>query len=99
MKQEKHEEIFNEQLEIIKKFESNDEREQDILRMKISLLMSLYDYIIHEVIKYRLLELSNLEKTKLGTEPKNYIKFKISIKTMKQALINTSNSEKLLSKE
>lgn len=25
------EEIFNEQLEIIKKFESNDEREQDIL--------------------------------------------------------------------
>lgn len=82
---------FKENLDIINNLitiDSNDE----ILRVQISFLMSLYDYTIHEIIKYKMIDIFN------GTEaePQKYKSFKVSIKTLKHAINFPENPLKWL---
>lgn len=73
---------FIENLSMIKKLIIIDENNEEIFRVQVSFLMSLYDYTIHEIIKYKMIDIFN----GLEREPKKYKFFKVSINTLKKAI-------------
>lgn len=93
---------FVENLKIIEKqgllINKLELREGDeILRSQISFLMSLYDYTIHEIVKYKMIDIFNNSGVKPSEEvPKKYNQFKVSIKTLKHAINNPTNASWLI---
>lgn len=92
--------IFEEQLEKVISVRSSDTGyNEEILRMKISSMMSLYDYTIHEIVKYRLVEIVNNGIESEINEPTNFSKFKISIKTLQECMKKPNELVGVLSKD
>lgn len=63
--------------------------EKEILRTKVSFLMSFYDHCIHEIIKYKLIDIFNSE----APTTKKYFHFKVSMFNVKKAINNPQNPD------
>lgn len=73
---------FKESLNITKSLRNTGNSSEEIFRVQISFLMSLYDYTIHEVIKYKAVDMySGIE-----VEAEKYKYFRVSMKTLQKAI-------------
>lgn len=73
---------FKENLSIIKSLRNTGNSTEEIFRVQVSFLMSLYDYTIHEVIKYKAVDMYN----GIEVETEKYKCFKVSMKTLQKAI-------------
>lgn len=76
-------ESFVENLDIIKKLQDRNIQDvMEICRMQISLLMSLYDYTIHEIVRYKMVDIYE----GVAEKSRQYDFFKISMRTLQEAI-------------
>ena len=80
---------FSKSIEIIKDY-SNISESEDILRTQLSFLMSLYDYLIHEVLKYKMLDIFDGNN---ADGIKGFNKFKISMSNLRIAIEHPKNKK------
>ena len=73
---------FKENLSIIKSLRNTGNSIEEIFRIQVSFLMSLYDYTIHEVIKYKAVDMYN----GIEVETEKYKYFKVSMRTLQRAI-------------
>lgn len=74
---------FKESLDGIKKLSENTNINVDeIHRMQLSLLMSLYDYTIHEIVRYKMVDIYE----GVAEKSRQYDFFKVSMKTLQDAI-------------
>ena len=76
-------ESFVENLDIIKKLQDRNIQDvMEICRMQISLLMSLYDYTIHEIVRYKMVDIYE----GVAEKSRQYDFFKVSMRTLQEAI-------------